>query len=115
VVQETITLKQVLEVMDTGDAFSIAFVTDDIERKTGGEWIEVREVRKFEYLTKKEQAKLDKVQPKAGIQKNPNHYENSTRNIIFTNGEIRTIAIRLIRRFDEPGVKNLFENGKIVM
>lgn len=101
--------------MDTGAPFSIAWVTSDDKRKTGGEWIEMKEACKYDAFTKEERARLDKAQPKPGIIKNPNHYDNSTRNLVFPNGEIRTIAIRLIRRFDLPGVVDLFENGKIVM
>lgn len=101
---ETITLKEVLAFMDTGAPFSIAFVTYDEKRKTGGEWIEVKRAEKYVPFTRAEQERLDKAQPKVGIFKNPHHYENSTRNIQIPNGEIRKVAIRLIRRF----------NGKVV-
>ncbi len=38
---ETITLKETLELLDSGKPFtSIAFVTDDEKRGSGGEWIE---------------------------------------------------------------------------
>ena len=101
--------------MDTGAPFSMAFVTDDENRGTGGEWIEVKNVFKHEYVTKAERKKLAKAQPQQLLKKDPHHYEHSTRNIAFENGEIRKINIRLIRRFDLPGVKDLFRNGKVVM
>lgn len=101
---ETITLREVLDWMDTGAPFSLAFVTSDDKRKSGGEWITVKNACKYQAFTREEQERLDKAQPKAGILKNPNHYENSTRNIELKNNEIRKVHIRLIRRF----------NGKIV-
>jgi hypothetical protein len=104
-VQATITLKEVLAFMDTGEEFDMAFVTDDENRGTGGEWIEVKNVHKTEYVTKVELAKMNRAQPQMEVLRNPNHYPNSTRNIVFRSGEVRTIAIRLIRRF----------NGKTVM
>lgn len=112
---ETITLKAVLDHLDSGAPCSLAIVTDDQNRGTGGEWIEIPEARKHNWLSKKEKAQLAKAQPKSEIIKDPNHYENATRNIILPNGEVRKIAIRLIRRFSLPGVINLFENGKTVM
>lgn len=90
--------------MDTGAPFSLAFVTSDDKRKTGGEWLEVKNACKYQPFTRAEQERLDKAQPKKTLFKNPNHYENSTRNIELKNNEIRKVHIRLIRRF----------NGKIV-
>ena len=112
---ETITLKEVFKIMDAGTHFSIAFVTSDDERDTGGEWIEITDAYKGEFVTKAEQVRLNKAQPKQKVYRNPNHFENSTRNIILPNGENRKINIQLIRRFDKPGVKNLHRNGKVVM
>lgn len=101
---ETITLKEVLDWMDTGAPFSIAFVTSDDKRKLGGEWIEIKQASKYVPFTRAEQERLDKAQPRVRTFKNPNHYENSTRNIELKNKDIRKVHIRLIRRF----------NGKIV-
>jgi hypothetical protein len=97
---QSITLQEVLDFMDTGDSFSIAFVTDDEKRGTGGEWIEVKNTFKHEWVSKTERAKLDKAQPQQEVRRNPNHYEHSTRNISLANGEIRKVNIRLIRRFN---------------
>jgi hypothetical protein len=43
---ETITLKEVLNAMDAGQAFSIAFVTADKRKNTGGEWIDMEKAYK---------------------------------------------------------------------
>jgi hypothetical protein len=43
---DTITLKEVLERMDSDARFSIAFVTADKHKKKGGEWIEISEAWK---------------------------------------------------------------------
>ena len=97
---EVIGLKDMLDCMDKGEDFSIAFVTSDKNRGTGGEWIEVKQCRKTEYVTKEEQKLLKKAQPKVELFRNPHHYDNSTRNLQLPNGEIRKVAIRLIRRFN---------------
>ena len=86
--------------MDSADSFDLAFVTDDENRKTGGEWITVKGVHKTEFVTKAEQAKMNKAQPRMEVLRNPNHYDNSTRNIVLKNGEVRTVAIRLMRRYN---------------
>jgi hypothetical protein len=99
-------LKQVLDYMDTGAPIqSLAFVTTDLKRKTGGEWIEFKECRKHEFMTSREKARLAKAQPRSELMRDPNHYDNSTRNILQKNGEIRKVHIRLLRRF----------NGKTIM
>lgn len=103
---KTIPLKDVLESMDAGNDFSMAWVTSDDKRDTGGEWIEVKQARKHDWTTPQEARRLERAQPKdLRVKRNPHHYENSTRNIIMPNGEIRKVAIRLIRRF----------NGMVVM
>ena len=75
-------------------------VDRDERRKTGGEWLKANGVHKTEFVTKAEQRKMNKVQPRQEVMKNPNHYDNATRNIVFKNSEVRTIAIRLMRRFN---------------
>lgn len=103
----TVTLKEVLQYLDTPMSFSIAFVTADHHKKKGGEWIAVEQAWKHEPLTKKERARLKQAQPDSGttVRKHPRHYENSTRNLRFKNGNIRKVHIRLITMF----------NGKIVL
>src|SRR5437763_559520 len=69
-VQETITLKAVLDWMDTGAPIpSMAFVTSDDKRDTGGEWIEVTDVVKHDYVTRQERERLAKAQPNNWLKK----------------------------------------------
>lgn len=104
--ESSITFQQALATIDTGENFSVAFVTCDKNRKTGGEWIEIASARKHEYISKQEKARLEKIQPEADVvSKDPRHYENSTRNLMLANGEIRKVHIRLIRKL----------NGKTVL
>jgi hypothetical protein len=98
--QDTITLKEVLQRMDSGERFSIAFVTADKHKNKGGEWIEITQCWKGFERTEQQRKKSAKTQPKTVIMKNPNHFENSTRNICLPNGEMRKVHIRLIRRFN---------------
>ena len=97
---DSITLKEVLQQMDSGARFSLAFVTADKYKKKGGEWIEIAEAWKGFERTEQQRRSSAKTQPKTVIMKNPNHFENSTRNICLPNGEIRKVHIRLIRRFN---------------
>jgi hypothetical protein len=99
---DTITLKEVLGWMDSGEPFSIAFVTCDQHRGTGGELIEVEKAFKASWLSPADRKKMDKLQPASQmLQRNPRHYENSTRNIVLANNsDIRKLHIRLIRKFN---------------
>jgi hypothetical protein len=98
--RETITLKEVLAFMDTGAPFAIAFVTADKKRKKGGEWIEVDNCSKHEFVTSREKARMEKAQPTTEWSRNPNHFQNSTRNLMLQNSLIRKVHIRLLRRFN---------------
>lgn len=101
-VQETILLKEVLDAMDAGQPFSIAFVTADRRRNTGGEWIEVEKAYKSGYVDPADRKKMQQLQPESDIiSRSPNHYENSTRNIVIVaNSEVRKLHVRLIRKFN---------------
>lgn len=93
--------------MDAGHPFSIAFVTANKKKNTGGEWIEVDKAYKSGYLAPEDRKKMQQLQPASEmIKRAPNHYENSTRNIVIAaNSEVRKVHIRLIRKF----------NGKTVL
>lgn len=93
--------------MDAGQPFSIAFITADRRKNTGGELIEVDKAYKSGYVDPHERRKMQQLQPASDmIRKSPNHYENSTRNIVITvNSQVRKVHIRLIRKF----------NGKTVL
>jgi hypothetical protein len=99
---ETITLKEVLDAMDAGQPFSIAFVTADRRKNTGGEWIEVEKAYKSGYVDPEARKQMQKLQPASDmIKRAPNHYENSTRNIVIAaNSDVRKVHIRLIRKFN---------------
>ena len=97
----TITLQQVLFQMDSGNPFSISFVTADNKKNEGGEWIDIAQAYKHEFVTRRQMNEAQKYQPKSNVlSKNPNHYANSTRNIRLPNGEIRKLHIRLITKFN---------------
>lgn len=99
---ETITLKQVLEFMDAGQPFSISFVTADKRKNTGGEWIDIEKAYKSGYVDPEARKQTNKLQPASDmINRAPNHYQNSTRNImIAANSDVRKVHLRLIRKFN---------------
>lgn len=91
--------------MDSGVTFSIGWRTCNLTRHTGGEFIFFENVVKHSHQTKAQR----KAQSNAGVattvRRNPNHFENSTRNIRrLDNGDIITIHIRLITRFNNKTV-----------
>jgi hypothetical protein len=104
VIGETITLKEVLAWMDGGMPFDFAVVTCDLQKNTGGEWLEVKNARKQKMLTTSQQKQLSKSQPKSSVIRNPNHFDNSTRNLILQNGEFMKVHIRLMRRFNNKTI-----------
>jgi hypothetical protein len=85
--------------------FQIVFVTADRKRGTGGEFINIPQAsvcvgfRAGKVVT-------DKRYPTTPVasHKNPNHWANSTRNLLLPNGGIRTIHIRLITEFNNQKV-----------
>lgn len=93
--------------MDSGERFSISFITCDRHRGKGGELIEVLEATKSGWLSPEQRKQQKHLQPESAVSKrHPRHYENSTRNICLTaNGDIRKVHIRLIRKF----------NGRVVL
>lgn len=88
--------------MDSGEEFSIAFITCNQHKQTGGELVRVEKACKHNWLSPEDRKKQQLLQPAAAIlKKAPRHYENSTRNIRLTsNGDIRKVHIRLIRKFN---------------
>lgn len=88
--------------MDSGEEFSISFITCNEAKATGGELITVEKARKHNWLSPEDRKKQALQQPASKIiKKHPRHYENSTRNIsLSNNGDIRKVHIRLIRKFN---------------
>lgn len=103
---DTITLKEVLQYIDSPEAFSMRVYTANKIKQTGGEEIILTRAWGHTSLTRKERAAVEKAQQyPVKYRRNPNHYNNSTRNIRLQNGGIITIHIRLIREL----------NGKTVL
>lgn len=104
---ETITLKEVLNSMDAGQSFSMRICTADKRKNAGGEWIDIKKAYKSGYINPEDRKKMQELQPASDmIKKSPNHYQNSTRNIVIeANSRVITVHIRLIRKF----------NGKTVL
>jgi hypothetical protein len=99
----TIMLKDVLHQMDTGDSFSIGFRTFDQRKQRGGEYVSAGKAHIYNHKTHQERLENQRA---VRYHKNPNHYENSTRNIVIEEGgAVRKLHIRLIRNF----------NGKTVL
>jgi hypothetical protein len=102
---DTILFADVIEYMDSGQPFSLSFVSCDKKRKKAGEWVEIKSAVKFMALDKNRQTAIEVTQPIfKGLSKNPHHFENATRNIKLQNGQLRKIHIRLIRVFNNKKV-----------
>ena len=102
--QETITLKEVIEAMDKGLVFSIGFWTCNHQKKTGGEFIELQGCHKHNYKTKEQVMNEKRQGNNRTIYRNPNHFANSTRNIVKESGELVCVHLRLIRKFNQKRV-----------
>lgn len=91
--------------MDDGKIFSIGFRTFNDKLQTGGEWIEFDQCVKHNHKTYQE-LRENAAKPKAKVYKNPQHYQNATRNIkTLHDGQLIKVHLRLIRKF----------NGKTVL
>jgi hypothetical protein len=101
---DTVLFKDMIEYMDSGQPFSLSFVSYDKKRKSGGEWVEIKSAVKFMAKNSSGQS-IESAQPTfKGVIKNPHHFENATRNIKLQNGQLRKIHIRLIRVFNNKKV-----------
>ncbi len=90
--------------MDSGRPFSIAVRTCNKQQGTGGEYIMVEQAVKSSF-----KGSNGEVPPSGsgggGFRKNPQHYPNSTRNIVvFPEGNIMKIHLRLIMKFNDVTV-----------
>lgn len=89
--------------MDAGKHFSIGFRTCNTAKETGGEFIHIPEAVKHNYKTATD--RLRATEHKEPLRKNPNHYENSTRNIrVIATGNIIKVHLRLITQFNNKAV-----------
>lgn len=102
---DTILFADVIAYMDSGQPFTLSFVSCDKKRKKAGEWVEIKSAVKLMATDKKKQSAIEQVQPIfEQVSKNPHHFENATRNIKLQNGSLRKIHIRLIRIFNNKKV-----------
>lgn len=102
VVTDTITLKDALTAIDGGQLCDLLVIQADRKKNAAGIELQLTQVKKHiqpQVMHKKQ------MPSKLQVYKNPNHYDNSTRNMKCRNGEIVKVHIRLIKQF----------NGKTVM
>jgi hypothetical protein len=103
---EVITLSEVLRIYESGEAFSITFITADRRKGTGGErrhYPVAQRCRLHEMPANL--LKRNGFRSTATDKKSPNHWENKTRNIyIPATGEIRKLHIKLIVSFNNKRV-----------
>lgn len=107
--EKTIFLKDVLRQIELKDqdGFAVPFDIEvrefSAQNKTGGKYKTYNSAR---LLISKPKSKtvqknlLAKLLSPLHAQKNPNHHENQTRNIELANGEIKTVNIRFIIKFN---------------
>lgn len=102
--KETISLKDALTIIDKKDKegnaypFDIAFRSLQRNSKTGGKLYEYKQVKKLrsKQSTPTKVSLIKAVQSGSTLKRNPNHFENRTRNLELQNGKPRKIHIRLI-------------------
>lgn len=113
--QQYIFLNEVLQTMSTLDAqgfavpFSVSFRTLNRNSKTGGKLVKYPQAK---LVIKEENKNIDSIQSlrtvstrKTTIKRNPNHWDNKTRNIkILPQGNIRKIHINHIIEFNNQKV-----------
>lgn len=99
---DTVTLEHVIEIMDAGKNFSIGIRTYDHRKGSGGQYIFIDKACKHNYrLPSEKNAEAKKEERSTQVQRNPKHYENSTRNIkVLANGNLIKIHLRLIVDFN---------------
>jgi hypothetical protein len=99
----SVMLGEVLRTLDSGAECSLAFRTFDFRKCRGGEYVDIEKCRIHHHKTHEERLEERR---ELRYHKNPQHFKNSTRNVVvLPGGEIRKLHIRLIRKF----------NGKTVL
>ena len=106
-------LWDVLEIMDSFNGqekpvrFQLKFVTANRSTKEGGEIIELKDACKCSVRTKQGNeifAERKNFPVNDKVSKDPQHWSNSTRNILLSNGQKRKLHIRLIIEFNNKKV-----------
>ena len=92
--------------MNTGERFTITFVTLDKKRKTGGDLVTLENARKHQAGNIAEAHGKTSEPPAPGetAGTNPNHTRNGTINIKCADGNIRKVHTRLIVKFNNEEV-----------
>lgn len=96
--EATITIKEMLEFMDSARPFDITYVTADRRKGTGGQLVSVTRARKTGTMAKDGQ-KLTASVIKAASRL-PNHSEHFTRNIVLKDRTVKKIHPDLVTRFN---------------
>lgn len=93
-----------LEQMETGFPFSISFVSYDKQRKKGGEIRKYKEVvlnapPKDKTLKKDISRQTIEKKVRAGVSRNPHHFENSTRTFRICVNGCKTATVKKFHIF----------------
>lgn len=97
--EDTITLAEVLYRIGRGERFSINFVKADRRKGTGGEIVRMENC--ISNHARKRGKKRGDGMELVDLDRDPNHYQNSTRNIYsLKDKKIFKVHIRLITRFN---------------
>lgn len=102
--KDGVSFSEVIAIIDRVDKegrpfpFDISFRTIQRNSKTGGKLITYKGVKKYvpRKFQKSKASQVKDVQELPGIKRNPNHFENRTRNLELQNGEIKKVKIRHI-------------------
>lgn len=78
----------------------VTFVTADLQKKRGGEIVELVDVTQTGDDLGQLSQRNGKRKPRKQLRKNPNHSENATRNLRSPEGGIRKVSIYLITHFN---------------
>jgi hypothetical protein len=94
-------LEEVLKAMETGEYFSIRFVTCDVNRQVGGKILKWENCRLSKLLHERRGSQLPAVAADKVPGLKPSHYENNTRNLVLGRStQVRKIHIWLILAFN---------------
>jgi len=92
-----IKLSEALKEMQSGNLFSIRYVTADKSRNSGGD------IKEYDGCRLSRRAASDTEAPvftTGNPTKRPNHYRNRTRNIVLANSDVRKVNVWLIIGFN---------------
>lgn len=89
---QKLTISEALNILEDGDYHSLAYVTADRAKRTGGKIIRIKAGR----IVRHEQNHLYRgaeTTSQSGNSKSQNHSQHGTRNILLENGERRKMHI----------------------